>query len=63
VGYQEIFDFIDNHYDYGEAIRLLKRNSRRYAKRQMTWFKRDDAIHWFTPDQLNAMAEYITHKQ
>lgn len=46
VGYQEVFDFIEGKYDYEEAVRLLKRNSRRYAKRQLTWFKRDDTIRW-----------------
>lgn len=47
VGYQEIFGYIDGEYDRDEAIRLLKRNSRHYAKRQLTWFKRDSEIHWF----------------
>jgi len=47
VGYQEIFDFMDGKYYRAEAIRLLKRNSRRYAKRQLTWFKRDPEIRWF----------------
>jgi tRNA dimethylallyltransferase len=46
VGYQEIFNCIDGQYDRAEAIRLLKRNSRRYAKRQMTWFKRDADMRW-----------------
>ena len=49
VGYQEIFDFIEGKYDKNEAIRLLKRNSRRYAKRQLTWFKRDGEITWLSP--------------
>lgn len=40
VGYTEIFGYLDGHYDKQEAIRLLKRNSRRYAKRQLTWFKK-----------------------
>jgi tRNA dimethylallyltransferase len=48
VGYKEIFDFMDGLYDREEAIRLLKRNSRHYAKRQLTWFKRDREISWFT---------------
>lgn len=47
VGYKEIFDFLEGKYDREEAIRLLKRNSRRYAKRQMTWFKADKEIKWF----------------
>ncbi len=59
VGYQEIFGFIDGQYDQAEAIRLLKRNSRRYAKRQLTWFKRDEQIKWFKPDETNSILEYI----
>lgn len=47
VGYQEIFGFMDDLYDKEEAIRLLKRNSRHYAKRQLTWFKRDAEVQWF----------------
>lgn len=47
VGYKEIFGYLDGDYDKEEAVRLLKRNSRRYAKRQMTWFKADPEIHWF----------------
>jgi tRNA dimethylallyltransferase len=46
VGYQEIFGFMDGEYDREEAVRLLKRNSRRYAKRQLTWFKKDKEIKW-----------------
>ena len=59
VGYQEIFGFIDGQYDREEAVRLLKRNSRRYAKRQLTWFKRDEQIRWFKPDDVSSMMEYI----
>lgn len=47
VGYQEIFGYFDGKYDREEAIRLLKQNSRRYAKRQLTWFMRDKTIQWF----------------
>ena len=50
VGYKEIFDFMDGSYGRDEAIRLLKRNSRRYAKRQLTWFKRDADTRWFSAD-------------
>jgi tRNA dimethylallyltransferase len=59
VGYQEIFDFMDGQYDREEAIRLLKRNSRRYAKRQLTWFKRDPDMKWFGPDDIDGIVEYI----
>jgi tRNA dimethylallyltransferase len=60
VGYQEIFNYLDGHYDYDEAVRLLKRNSRRYAKRQLTWFRRDEEIHWMNPADMNAIIEWIT---
>ncbi|SMD32265.1 tRNA dimethylallyltransferase [Reichenbachiella faecimaris] len=59
VGYKEIFDFLEGGYEKQEAIRLLKRNSRRYAKRQMTWFRKDSEIQWFKPDQLDAIIEEI----
>jgi len=59
VGYQEIFGFMDGQYDREEAVRLLKRNSRRYAKRQLTWFKRDEQIRWFKPDDTSSIMEYI----
>lgn len=49
VGYKELFDFFDGRITRDEAVELIKRNSRRYAKRQLTWFRRDTYIHWFTP--------------
>ncbi|MFZ2904582.1 MAG: tRNA (adenosine(37)-N6)-dimethylallyltransferase MiaA [Cyclobacteriaceae bacterium] len=59
VGYREIFEYLGGQYGKEEAVRLLKRNSRRYAKRQLTWFKRDEEIKWFNPDQLNLMIDFI----
>ena len=47
VGYKELFQFFDSKISKDEAIELIKRNTRRYAKRQMTWFKRDSEIKWF----------------
>ena len=52
VGYQELFAFFEGAYDKEEAIRLLKRNTRRYAKRQLTWFKRDPEIVWLNPANI-----------
>ncbi len=46
LGYKEIIGYLDGEYDSKEAIRLLKRNSRRFAKRQLTWFNKDKRIHW-----------------
>ncbi|HSI91166.1 MAG TPA: tRNA (adenosine(37)-N6)-dimethylallyltransferase MiaA, partial [Adhaeribacter sp.] len=51
VGYTEIFGFLDGEYDWEEAVRLLKRNSRRYAKRQLTWFRKDPDFTWFEASQ------------
>jgi len=62
VGYREIFGCLDKQYDKEEAIRLLKRNSRRYAKRQLTWFKKDQQIKWFQPDQVDQVILYIDLK-
>lgn len=58
VGYQEIFGFLDGNYDKDEAIRLLKRNSRHYAKRQLTWFKKDKEVRWFRPDQFQEIVTF-----
>lgn len=62
VGYREIFQFLDGDYDREEAIRLLKRNSRRYAKRQFTWFNRDSEINWMTPSQIEEAIQLINKK-
>tara|TARA_R110002072_G_scaffold241196_1_gene399972 strand:- start:12756 stop:13634 length:879 start_codon:yes stop_codon:yes gene_type:complete len=59
VGYSEIFGYLEGKYDKEEAIRLLKRNSRRYAKRQMTWFKKDESIKWFSPEKQAEILAYI----
>ncbi len=59
VGYQEIFDEMDGIHEREETIRLLKRNSRRYAKRQLTWFKRDPGIQWFSPNDVNKIMESL----
>lgn len=59
VGYQEIFEYLAGHYDNDEAIRLLKRNSRRYAKRQLTWFKRDEHFHWKNPGDFDGIIRLI----
>jgi tRNA dimethylallyltransferase len=59
VGYKEIFGYLDGDYDKKEAIRLLKRNSRRYAKRQMTWFRKNEEITWFSPNDLQKILNHI----
>jgi len=59
LGYSEIFRYLDNEYDKEEAVRLLKRNSRRYAKRQFTWFNKDPEITWFLPDEVDDIIRHI----
>ncbi|KYG71816.1 tRNA dimethylallyltransferase [Roseivirga spongicola] len=62
VGYQEIFPYLEGDYDYAEAVRLLKRNSRRYAKRQLTWFRKDESVEWFEPSKTEQILDYIDQK-
>jgi tRNA dimethylallyltransferase len=62
VGYQEIFGFLEGKYEREEAIRLLKRNTRRYAKRQMTWFRKDKEIKWFLPTELERIISYVQNE-
>ncbi len=66
VGYKEIFDFLDGKISLDRAIELIKRNTRRYAKRQLTWFRRDERIKWLNVDTLtyfSALAEGIIEGQ
>ena len=62
VGYREFFDYFDVRIGYDEAVELIKRNSRRYAKRQLTWFRRDSEIRWFAPDDDAAIIAYVGSK-
>lgn len=59
VGYTEMFDYIDGKISLDEAVELIKRNTRRYAKRQLTWFRRDAGIRWFNPSHLSEVTEYL----
>lgn len=59
VGYKEWFEFFDGKIEETEAIRLIKRNSRRYAKKQLSWFRRDSEIRWFHPDEKEQILAYI----
>jgi tRNA dimethylallyltransferase len=59
VGYKEFFDVFDGKTSKEKAIDLIKRNSRRYAKRQLTWWNKDKEIKWFKPDDVGEMIKYI----
>lgn len=62
VGYREMFDYFDGKITREEAIELIKRNSRRYAKRQMTWFRRDPEIRWFSNEELDELVLFLENK-
>jgi tRNA dimethylallyltransferase len=59
VGYKEIFNFLDGTWSFDKAIEKIKTHSRRYAKRQLTWFRKDQDISWFHPDELDKIHAYI----
>ena len=58
LGYREMVGFLRGEYDWEEAVRLMKRNTRRYAKRQFTWFRRYEDLKWFAPDAFAEMDAY-----
>lgn len=62
VGYKEMFDYFDGKLTIAQAIELIQRNSRRYAKRQMTWFRRDEDIWWANPSDMGAIEQYLDTK-
>ena len=59
VGYKELYEYLDGNWPLDFAVNMIRQDSRRYAKRQMTWFNRDKEIHWFHPDMDNAILDYI----
>lgn len=62
VGYKEIIKYLDGEWDLQFAIEKIKQNSRIYSRKQMTWFKRDEEIKWFHPDNVKEIMEYINCK-
>jgi tRNA dimethylallyltransferase len=62
VGYREFFDFFEGKIPQEKVAGLIKRNSRRYAKRQITWWTRDKEIMWFDPEKKDLIIEYIDEK-
>ena len=59
VGYKELFEYFQGTSSIENAIAMIKQNSRRYAKRQLTWFKKNQEAKWFEPEQKNAIVDYI----
>ena len=60
VGYKEYFEFFDGNIPREKAIELIKRNSRRYAKRQLTWWGKDKEIRWFKPEEIEEIIDYCS---
>ena len=59
VGYKELFNYIDGLWTLDEAVERIKGNTRRYARKQLTWFKRDTLMQWFHPDDRSDIMTYI----
>ncbi len=62
VGYTEVFEFFDGIHSLPKAIELIKQHSRNYAKRQITWFKRETDLQWFEPNETAKIIEFINNK-
>lgn len=62
VGYKEMFMYLDGNCSLEEAIDLIKRNTRKYARKQLTWFRRDGEINWFEPDQVQKIITFIDQR-
>lgn len=60
VGYKEIFEFLDGKCSLEKAITNIKTNTRRYAKRQLTWFRKDPEYHWFHPEQIQEILSLVS---
>ena len=61
VGYREMFDYFDGVCTLEEVIEKIKANSRKYARKQLTWFRKDPDIQWFHPDQEKEIIQFITN--
>jgi tRNA dimethylallyltransferase len=62
VGYQELFDFFDGTKSLDKAVEEIKQNTRHFAKRQLTWFRKNTETHWFEPQQLPEIGALIAKK-
>ena len=60
VGYKELFNYLSGEWTLDVAIEKIKRNSRVYARKQMTWFKHDPEIHWFHPEEEDKIFQFLT---
>ena len=61
VGYKELFEYFNGRWSLEEAVERIKGNTRRYARKQLTWYKKDPQIRWFHPEQEQDIINYILH--
>jgi len=59
VGYKELYVYMDGNWTLDFAVNMIKQDSRRYAKRQLTWFNRDKEIHWFHPEEEDKIIDFV----
>jgi tRNA dimethylallyltransferase len=62
VGYKELFDYLDGRFSLEESIEIIKGHTRQYARRQLTWFRKDKDMQWFGPDEIDLIITYIRRK-
>jgi tRNA dimethylallyltransferase len=62
VGYRELFSHFDGDFTYEEAIEKIKANTRKYARKQLTWFRRDEEMNWFHPDESEQVFKFLNKK-
>ncbi|SEM96103.1 tRNA dimethylallyltransferase [Prevotella sp. ne3005] len=61
VGYKELFDYLEGRWPLEEAVERIKGNTRRYARKQLTWYKKDERVKWFHPQETKQIISYISH--
>ena len=61
VGYKELFDYLEERWPLEEALERIKGNTRRYARKQLTWYKKDERMKWFHPQETEQIISYISH--
>lgn len=62
VGYSELFDYLDGKIDLSSAVAMIKQNTRRFAKRQLTWFRRDENTVWFAPGETEKIFQFLSFR-
>ncbi|HET8962563.1 MAG TPA: tRNA (adenosine(37)-N6)-dimethylallyltransferase MiaA [Chitinophagales bacterium] len=62
VGYKELFEYLDGNFTLATAINKIKQNTRNYAKRQLTWFRKDKSYTWFQPDDITGIKNFLKEK-